>query len=152
MKFVCFFFQFCWVSWDDAIVVSASKLGKLWDSLSELRSSLCERRQEKTVLKPALLPVKTAQFTQFFRQVWRHTVKSFSLTERALTAWGRNAFPKVCRWSTLMTYNLGIWAIDDAVNSYDYTTSASYEWIWSIGGMMNESMVFWFEAFWARCT
>ena len=34
-----------------------------------------------TVLRPALLPVKTAQFTQFFRQVWRHTVKSLSLTE-----------------------------------------------------------------------
>jgi hypothetical protein len=29
---------------DDAIVVSAGKLRKLWDSLSELRSSLCERR------------------------------------------------------------------------------------------------------------
>jgi len=34
---------------DDAIVVSAGKLRKLWDSLSELRSSLCERRQERTV-------------------------------------------------------------------------------------------------------
>jgi hypothetical protein len=32
------------VPWDDAIVVSAGKLRKLWDSLSELRSSLCERR------------------------------------------------------------------------------------------------------------
>ena len=32
----------------------------------------------------ALLPVKTAQFTQFFRQVWRHTVKSLSLTENVL--------------------------------------------------------------------
>ena len=51
---------------DDAIVVSAGKLGKLWDTLSELRSSLCERRLEMTVLRPALLPVKTAQFTQFF--------------------------------------------------------------------------------------
>ena len=29
-----------WVSWDDAIVVSAGKLRKLWDSLSELRSSV----------------------------------------------------------------------------------------------------------------
>ena len=28
---------------DDAIVVSAGKLRKLWDSLSELRSSVCER-------------------------------------------------------------------------------------------------------------
>ena len=47
----------------DAIVVSAGKLRKLLDSLSELRSSLCERGQ------PALLPVKTAQVTQFFHQV-----------------------------------------------------------------------------------
>ena len=54
---------------DDAFAVSAEKLRKLWDSLSDLRSSLCERRLERTVLRPALLPVKTAQFTQFFRQV-----------------------------------------------------------------------------------
>ena len=39
---------------------------KMWDSLSELRSSLCERRLERTVLRPALLPVKTAQFTEVF--------------------------------------------------------------------------------------
>jgi hypothetical protein len=49
--------------------VSAGKLRKLWDSLSELRSSVCERRLERTVVRPALLPVKTVQFTQFFRQV-----------------------------------------------------------------------------------
>jgi hypothetical protein len=54
---------------DDTSVVSASKLRKLWDSLSELRRSLCERRLERTVLRPALLPVKTAHFTQFSRQV-----------------------------------------------------------------------------------
>jgi hypothetical protein len=54
---------------DDAIVLSAGKLSKLWDSLSELRSSLCERRLERTALRAALLPVKTAQFTQFFRPV-----------------------------------------------------------------------------------
>jgi len=69
------------VPWDDAIVVSAGKLRKLWDSLSEMRSSLCEGRLEMRVLKPALLPVKTAQFTQFFHQVWSHTVKSLSLTK-----------------------------------------------------------------------
>jgi hypothetical protein len=40
------------VPWDDVIVVSADKLRKLWDSLSELRSSVCERRLEKTVLRP----------------------------------------------------------------------------------------------------
>ena len=50
-------------------MVSAGKLRKLWDSLSELHSSVCERRLERTVLRPALLPVKTAQFTQYFRQV-----------------------------------------------------------------------------------
>jgi cobalamin biosynthesis protein CbiD len=50
---------------DYAIVVSAGKLRKLGDSLSELHSSLCERRLERTVLKPALLSVKSAQFTQF---------------------------------------------------------------------------------------
>jgi hypothetical protein len=54
---------------DDAIVVSAGKLRKLWDSLSELRSSLYERRLESIVLRPALLPVKTAQITPSFRQV-----------------------------------------------------------------------------------
>jgi hypothetical protein len=53
----------------DAIVVSAGKVRKLWDSLSELRSFLCERRLERTVMRPALLPVKTAQFTQFFHQL-----------------------------------------------------------------------------------
>jgi hypothetical protein len=56
--------------------------GKLRDSLSELRNYLCERRHERTVMRPVLLAVKTAQFTQFFRQVYRHTVKSLSLTER----------------------------------------------------------------------
>jgi hypothetical protein len=32
------------------------------DSLSELRSSLCERRLERTVLRPVLYSVKSAQF------------------------------------------------------------------------------------------
>jgi cobalamin biosynthesis protein CbiD len=50
-------------------VVSAGKLRKLWDSLSELHSSVSERRLKMTVLRPALLSIKTAQFTQFFRQV-----------------------------------------------------------------------------------
>ena len=69
------------VPWDGAIVVWTGKLSKLRDSLSELRSSLCERWLERTVLRPALVPVKTAQFTQFFHQVWCNTVKSPSLTE-----------------------------------------------------------------------
>jgi len=54
---------------DDAIVVSAGKMRKLWDSLSKLRSSLCERRLETTFLRSALLRVKTAHFTQFSPQV-----------------------------------------------------------------------------------
>jgi hypothetical protein len=80
-----FFCQFCVSSCACDIVVLAGRLRKLWDSLSELRSSLCERRLERTVLSPALLPVKTTQFTQVFRQLWRHTVKSLSLTE---SVWG----------------------------------------------------------------
>jgi hypothetical protein len=68
---------------DDAIVVSAGKLRKLWDSLSELRSSLYEGLLERTGLRPALLSVKTGQFIEFFRQVSRHTVISFSLTDSA---------------------------------------------------------------------
>jgi hypothetical protein len=47
------------------IVVLADKLRKLWDSLSELRSSVCERLLERTVLRLALSPIKTAQFTTF---------------------------------------------------------------------------------------
>jgi hypothetical protein len=62
-------------------VVSAGKLRKLWDTLSELRSCLCETRLERIVLKPALLPIETAQFTQFFCQVRRDRIKSRSLTE-----------------------------------------------------------------------
>jgi hypothetical protein len=61
---------------------------KPWDSLSKLRSSLCERRLERTFLRLALLPVKTAQFTQFLRQVCRHTIKSLSLTESLQGALG----------------------------------------------------------------
>jgi len=38
----------------------------VWDSLSELRSSLCERRLETTVLRLGILRIKTTQFTQFF--------------------------------------------------------------------------------------
>jgi hypothetical protein len=51
---------------NETIVVSVGKLRKLWDSLSELRSSVCERQLEKTVLRLVLLPVKTVHFTQFF--------------------------------------------------------------------------------------
>jgi len=35
------------VPWDDAVVVSAGKLRKLWDSVSDLHSSVCERRLER---------------------------------------------------------------------------------------------------------
>ena len=43
------------------------KLRELWDPLIELRSSLCVKDDlERTVLRHALLPVKTAPFTQLF--------------------------------------------------------------------------------------
>jgi len=54
---------------DDVIVVSTGKTRKLWDSLSELRSSLCEIQLEQTFWRPALLPVKTASFALFYRQI-----------------------------------------------------------------------------------
>jgi hypothetical protein len=57
------------VTLDVAMVILLGKLRKLWHSLSELHSSLRERRLVSTVLRPALLPVRTAQFTQIFRQV-----------------------------------------------------------------------------------
>jgi hypothetical protein len=62
------------------VVVWAGKQRELGDCVSELRSSVCERRLERTVLRPAVLPVNTTQFTQFFRQGLRHTVKPLSLT------------------------------------------------------------------------
>ena len=55
---------------------------KLWDSLSELRSSVCERRLERTVLTVLRYCVsKLLSLLSFFRQVRRHTVKSLSLTK-----------------------------------------------------------------------
>jgi len=59
-----FFCQLCVSSC--ACDYGTRKLRKRWDSLSELRSSLCETQLEITVLRPALLPVKNVQFTQFF--------------------------------------------------------------------------------------
>jgi hypothetical protein len=67
--------------------VSAGKQSReLWDSLSKLRSSLCEKQLKRAVLRPALLPVKISQFTQFFRQVSRRAVKSLSLTVKVYGA------------------------------------------------------------------
>jgi hypothetical protein len=56
---------------DDAIVVSAGKLRKPWDSLSELHISLCERRLERTVQRPELLLVSCQNCAVYsvFRQV-----------------------------------------------------------------------------------
>ena len=50
-----------------AFVVWGDKVRKLWDSLSELCSSL-QKRLESTVLRHALFPVKNADFTKYFRQ------------------------------------------------------------------------------------
>jgi hypothetical protein len=68
VSYVCLLVRVTMVDKNKAVVWwLLAILRKLWDSLSELRSSLCERLQT-TVLRPALLPVKSAQFTQFFRQ------------------------------------------------------------------------------------
>ena len=60
------------VPWDDAIVVSAVGFPG-WTAHFSVWTIL-----ERTILRPALLPLKTAQFTQFFPQVWRHTIAQFS--------------------------------------------------------------------------
>jgi len=55
------------------------KLRKLWDFLNELRSSLCKRRLEKTVLRPALLPSKLRSLFSFSLRYdvtqWNRSVK-----------------------------------------------------------------------------
>ena len=53
------------VPWDDANVVSASKLKKMWDSLSELRISLLEGRLERTVLRSAIACQNCAVYSVF---------------------------------------------------------------------------------------
>jgi hypothetical protein len=69
LSFVCLLVRVIMVDKNKAVVCCLlATLRKLWDSLTELRSSLSERL-ERTVLRPALMPVKSAQFTQFFRQV-----------------------------------------------------------------------------------
>jgi hypothetical protein len=60
--------QFCVSSCVCDIGLLAGKLMKLYNSLSELRSSLCERQPEMTVLRPVLLPFKMAQVTQFTQE------------------------------------------------------------------------------------
>jgi hypothetical protein len=73
---VCQFFccrQSCISSCACAIVVLAGKLRKLWDSLSELCSSLCERRLERAFPRHALLPVENEQFTQFSLSMMSHS-------------------------------------------------------------------------------
>ena len=69
------------VPWDEAIVVSAGKLRKLWDSLNEQRSSVCERRLERDSSEACAIACQNYAVYSVFRQVWRHTVKSLSLTE-----------------------------------------------------------------------
>ena len=64
-----------------AIVVSAGKLRKLWDSRSELRSSVCVKddwKEQIWGLRYCLSKLRS--LLSFFCQAWRHTVKSLSLT------------------------------------------------------------------------
>jgi len=51
-------------------------------AVSELCSSLCERRLERTILRPAPLPAETAQFPQF---ICRHHVGIISRRHTELT-------------------------------------------------------------------
>jgi hypothetical protein len=73
------------VPWNDATVVSAGKVRKLWNSLSELRSSVWKTTGKDSCEACAIACENCAVYS-VFRQVWRHTVKSFSLTENAYGA------------------------------------------------------------------
>jgi hypothetical protein len=118
----------CW-RLDDVFVVSAGKLRKLWDFLNELRSCVCVcvcvrararvcvcvcvwKTTGKAVLRHALLPAKTAQFTQFFRQIWRHTVKSLRLTESVWGAYDR--FSGGTEWCELVLSRVYAGEVDPA--------------------------------------
>jgi len=71
------------VPWGDSIVVSASKLRKLWDSLSELRSCVKDDwKGQFWGLRYCLSKLRS--LFSFFRQVWRYTVKSLSLTHNCI--------------------------------------------------------------------
>jgi hypothetical protein len=82
------------VPWDDAIVVSADKLRKLWDSLSELRSSLCERRLERTSSEGCAISCQSCAVYSDFPSGMIHTVKSLSLTLECVE-------PFRCSWDRL---------------------------------------------------
>jgi hypothetical protein len=88
---------------DDAIVVSPSKLRKLRDSLSELRSSVCEGRLERTFPRPAPFSVKTVQF---FRQIWSNTVNSLSLID---SVWGALEFILRCQDGRVWRRYIWLW-------------------------------------------
>jgi hypothetical protein len=101
-----------YVPWDDASVVSASILRKLWVSLSELRSSVCVKDDWKGQfwdLRYCLSKLRS--LLSFSRQAWSHTVKSLSLTERECIALFRGwVDPKVivcpegmCQWKIPVT-------------------------------------------------
>jgi hypothetical protein len=111
------------VPWDDAIVVLAGKLRKLWDYLSELRSSVCETRLESTVLRPALLPVKTAQFPQFFRHVWLHTVKSLSLTKKHWQQYNTHENLRLSPRNVFDTLSFTVFTCVRKISKRDYSIS-----------------------------
>ena len=69
-----------WVPWDGTTVMSAGKPRKLWDSLSELRSSLCERL-ERTVFEACVIASQNCAVYSFFPSGMTSQVKSLSLTE-----------------------------------------------------------------------
>jgi hypothetical protein len=52
---------------DDASVVSGGKMRNLWDPVSDLRSFLCEKRLERTVLRYALCLSKLRSLLSYFK-------------------------------------------------------------------------------------
>ena len=79
------------------------KMRKLWDSLSELRISVCERRWKRQFWGLRYCLSKLRSLLRFFRQVWRHTLKSLSLTE---SVWGALGL-----LNTVDAYQAAVWPL-----------------------------------------
>jgi len=90
---VCQFFFVCPVP----LLVRVTVVDKN-KAVSELRSSLCERRLERTVMRLALLPVKTAQFWQAIAQASELSFQSSFTQKTAQFTQGIPQFPQfTCR-------------------------------------------------------
>ena len=92
------------VPWDDAIVVSAGKLRKVRNSLSELRSSVCERRLEDSSEACAIACQNRAVYSVFPTGMTSHS-KIAQFNWECIGRFISPGFSKYETWS-LVTWEL----------------------------------------------